>query len=72
MSSPHPLFAENLRRHRQMAGLTQMQLANASDLHPDEVGKLERCERTPRLDTVVALSRALGFTSLCKLTEGIR
>lgn len=71
MSTPHPLFAENLRRHRERAGLTQMQLAHASDLHPDEVGKLERCERTPRLDTVVALSRALGMASIGELVEGV-
>jgi transcriptional regulator with XRE-family HTH domain len=71
MSTPHPLFAENLRRHRELAGLTQMQLAHASDLHPDEVGKLERQERTPRLDTIVALSRALGMASVGELVEGV-
>ncbi len=71
MSTPHPLFAENLRRHRELAGLTQMQLANASDLHPDEVGKLERQERTPRLDTIVALSRALGMETVGELVDGV-
>jgi transcriptional regulator with XRE-family HTH domain len=71
MSSPDPRFGENLRHHRELAGLTQMQLANASDLHPDEVGKLERRERTPRLDTVVALSRALGMAWIGELLEGI-
>lgn len=71
MSSPPARFAENLRRHRELAGLTQMQLANASDLHPDEVGKLERRERTPRLDTIVALSRALGMRTVEELVEGV-
>ncbi|MEA2141510.1 MAG: Helix-turn-helix domain [Solirubrobacteraceae bacterium] len=65
-------FAANLRDHRKRAGLTQEELAYACDLHPTAVGKLECRKRTPRLDTVVALSRALGLKSACELIEGIR
>jgi transcriptional regulator with XRE-family HTH domain len=65
-------FAENLRDHRKRVGLTQEELARACDLHPTAVGKLECRERTPRLDTVVALSRALGLKSVCELLRGIR
>jgi transcriptional regulator with XRE-family HTH domain len=65
-------FAKNLRDHRKRLGLTQEQLAEACDLHPTAVGKLECRQRTPRLDTVVALSRALGLESVSQLVEGIR
>jgi len=43
-------FAKNLRDHRKRVGLTQEQLADACDLHPTAVGKLETRKRTPRLD----------------------
>ena len=43
-------FAKNLRDHRKRVGLTQEQLADACDLHPTAVGKLETRQRTPRLD----------------------
>jgi len=65
-------FAKNLRDHRKRVGLTQEQPADACDLHPTAVGKLETRKRTPRLDTVTALSRALGLESVCELVEGIR
>jgi transcriptional regulator with XRE-family HTH domain len=71
MSTPHPQFAKNLRDHRERAGLTQESLAGESGLHPSEIGKLEREERTPRLDTIVALSRALALTSVCELLRGV-
>jgi transcriptional regulator with XRE-family HTH domain len=72
MNPTREQFAENLRKHRERVGLTQEALADKCDLHPTAVGKLERQERTPRLDTVAALSRALGLESVCELVEGIR
>jgi transcriptional regulator with XRE-family HTH domain len=65
------VFAKNLRHHRKRVGLTQEALAEACDLHPTAVGKLERRKRTPRLDTVVVLSRALQLRSPCELLEGL-
>jgi transcriptional regulator with XRE-family HTH domain len=64
-------FAKNLRDHRKRVGLTQEALAEACDLHPTAVGKLECRQRTPRLDTVVGLSQALGLESVCELVQGI-
>jgi transcriptional regulator with XRE-family HTH domain len=64
-------LAANLRRHRKRLGLTQEQLADACDLHPTSIGLLERRKRSPRLDTLVALSRALQLDSVCELVEGI-
>jgi transcriptional regulator with XRE-family HTH domain len=64
-------LAANLRHHRKRLGLTQEALADVCGLHPTAIGLLERRKRSPRLDTLVALSRALGLESVCELVEGI-
>jgi transcriptional regulator with XRE-family HTH domain len=64
-------FAENLRRHRERLGLSQEELADICDLHRTEISLLERCKRSPRLETIVVLARALGLTSVGELLEGI-
>jgi transcriptional regulator with XRE-family HTH domain len=65
-------FAENLRRFRDLAGLSQEALADACDLHRTEISLLERSKRSPRLETIVILSRGLGLSSASELIEGIR
>ncbi len=65
-------FATNLRRHREMAGLSQEKLAEMCDLHRTEISLLERCKRSPRLETIVILARGLGLSSPGELLEGIR
>lgn len=50
----------NLRRARKAAGLSQEALGFAAELHPTEVGVLERGLRVPRADTMVRLAGALG------------
>ena len=64
-------LANNLRRHRRNAGLSQERLAEICELHRTEIGLLERGERSPRLDTLVVLSRGLQLSSPCELLEGI-
>jgi transcriptional regulator with XRE-family HTH domain len=64
-------FAANLRRQRERAGLSQEALAEACDLHRTEISLLERCKRSPRLETIVILSRGLGLSSTAELLEGI-
>jgi transcriptional regulator with XRE-family HTH domain len=64
-------FAENLRRHRQRLGLSQEALADICDLHRTEISLLERCERSPRLETIVSLARGLQLRSAGELLEGI-
>jgi transcriptional regulator with XRE-family HTH domain len=71
MDQTRQQLATNLRRHRKRLGLTQEQLADACELHPTAIGLLERRKRSPRLDTLVALSRALHLDSVCELVEGI-
>lgn len=64
-------FATNLRRHRTRVGLSQEALADVCDLHRTEISLLERCKRSPRLETIVILSRGLNLSSPAELLEGI-
>jgi transcriptional regulator with XRE-family HTH domain len=64
-------FAANLRQQRERAGLSQEALADACDLHRTEISLLERCKRSPRLETIVILARGLGLASAAELLAGI-
>lgn len=64
-------FAENLRLLRERAGISQEALAKACDLHRTEVSLLERCLRSPRLDTMIIIAEGLKLHSLADLVEGI-
>jgi transcriptional regulator with XRE-family HTH domain len=64
-------FAENLRRHRERAGLSQEALGTICNLHRTEISLLERCKRSPRLETIVVLSRGLQLDSAAELLEHI-
>jgi len=71
METVRARFAENLRRHRLKAGLSQEALADICDLHRTEISLLERRRRSPRLETIVILSRGLQLASPSELLEGI-
>jgi transcriptional regulator with XRE-family HTH domain len=62
-------FAENLRHHRRRLGLSQEKLAEICDLHPTEISLLERRKRSPVLETIESLARALELPT-CELVEG--
>jgi transcriptional regulator with XRE-family HTH domain len=64
-------FAENLRNHRERLGLSQEALAEICDLHRTEISLLERCKRSPRLETIVILARGLELGSAGELLEGV-
>jgi len=64
-------FAQNLRQHRDDAGLSQEALAAICDLHRTEISLLERCKRSPRLETIVILARGLELNSPAQLLDGI-
>ena len=53
-------FGAVLRRHREAANLSQMNLAARADLHLNTVSMLERGLRAPTLDTLLAICSALG------------
>ncbi|MCW3033126.1 MAG: hypothetical protein QOK19_756 [Solirubrobacteraceae bacterium] len=64
-------FAANLRRYRIAAGLSQEALATLCDLHRTEISLLERRKRSPRLETIVILSRGLELNSPSQLLDDI-
>lgn len=52
-------FAKNLYAARTKRGLSQHDLAKLCDLNRTEISLFERSERSPRLEMIVLLSRAL-------------
>jgi transcriptional regulator with XRE-family HTH domain len=71
MSAVGKQFAANLRRHREAAGLSQEALADHCGVHRTGISLLERGRRSPRLGTIVTLSRCLKLASPSELLEGI-
>jgi len=57
------IFARNLRLCRQQSGLTQERLAEFAGLDRNFIGKLEREECSPTLDTIEALSLAMQISA---------
>jgi len=70
METVRKQFADNLRLQRVQAGLSQEALADRCGLHRTEISLLERCRRSPRLETIVILSRGLQLAPGL-LLEGI-
>lgn len=58
--APQKQLGDNIRRLRLKQELTQEDLAHACDLHPTEIGRIERGERDLRLSTIMRVSRGLG------------
>jgi len=58
----HRAFGKNLRRERDLRGLTMSELARLSGTHASEISRLEKGQRDPRLSTVHRLARGLGVT----------
>ncbi len=71
MDSARSQFAVNLRDQRDRAGLSQEALAELCNLHRTEISLLERCKRSPRLETIVILARGLQLSSPGELLKGI-
>jgi transcriptional regulator with XRE-family HTH domain len=72
MDSEHVRFAANLRARRKRLGLTQEALADLCDLHRTEISLLERRKRSPRLSTMINLTRGLQLSSVCELLDATR
>jgi transcriptional regulator with XRE-family HTH domain len=63
-------FGDNLRRARKRSGLSQEDLGARANLHRTAIGLLERGARTPRIDTLIKLARALP-SEIDDLLDGI-
>ena len=57
-------FGEKLREVREAKGLTQKQLADASDIHSNTIAKLERGEQEPNWPLGLKLVKAGTYTHL--------
>jgi len=65
------VVGDGVRRHRQAAGWTQVQLAEAAGLSPNYVARLERGELGPSFFVAYALARTLGIpvSELCETPQ---
>lgn len=55
-------FGDNVRRARKRAGFTQEELADRSGLHRTYIGGIERGERNPSLENIIAIAAGIGCT----------
>jgi transcriptional regulator with XRE-family HTH domain len=55
-------FGQRFARERRTRGFSQDALAVAAGLHRDAICKIERDQRSPRLDTLVRIARALEIS----------
>jgi len=65
-------FAAVLKKHRLKRGLSQEALAKLAGLHQTGVGFLERGERSPSIDTIESISKALDVPVSSLLSEAER
>jgi len=56
------VFGENVRLRRMQLGLTQEQLAEASDLHRTYIGAIERGDRNVSLKNIIIISKSLNLS----------
>jgi transcriptional regulator with XRE-family HTH domain len=61
-SSARRIFAENLRKARLAAKLSQEALAELASIHRTYVGSVERAERNVSIDNMERLSAAVGMS----------
>lgn len=61
-------LGQSLKRHREAAGLSQEQLAEAADIDRTYVSDIERGNRNPGIKNIARLAKALGIKTadLCK------
>jgi transcriptional regulator with XRE-family HTH domain len=72
MDSPLAVrFGRNLWRQRRRADLSQEELADLTGLHRVDIGRIERGEQLPRLDTILKVSAGVE-ASPCDLMAGLR
>ena len=63
-------FGENVRKARDDMGISQEELAHRANLHRTQISLIERGKRSPRLDTIEQLAKALEIQP-AKLIPGL-
>ena len=56
------VLGRNIRAERKKQSMTQEQLAEKAGITENYLGKIERAETTPSLETTVSIAAALGVT----------
>lgn len=69
-SDPKKIFAENVRRLRLAAGISQEELANRANLHRTYISSVERAKRNISLENIYLIAHALGVPPGELLTPG--
>jgi transcriptional regulator with XRE-family HTH domain len=54
------LFGKRVRTIRRVANITQVAAAERAKMHPKYLGEIERGEKRPSFDAILALADALG------------
>ena len=62
------IIGERIRKFRTEQKLTQEELAVAAELNPAYIGKVERGDKCPTIDTLYKIANGLKI-SLCELTN---
>ncbi len=68
--SARQTFAENLRRLRKNADLSQEAFADLCGLHRTYIGAIERSEKNISIDNMEIIARALGRPLSALVTSG--
>ncbi|MDF0542773.1 helix-turn-helix transcriptional regulator [Sphingobium sp. H39-3-25] len=63
------VLAENLKRHRLAAGLSQEELAHRADIDRTYVSSLERCQYAATVDVIEKLARELKIEASLLLQQ---
>jgi transcriptional regulator with XRE-family HTH domain len=59
MSDVRILLAKNMKRCREVLGISQMELAEKIECSPTLIGKIESMKRFPSADTLNSIAKAL-------------
>jgi transcriptional regulator with XRE-family HTH domain len=63
--------ARNVRRLRLERGYTQEELSELAGINRNYTGMIERCERSPTVDMLDKLAKALKIDPVALLTAGL-
>ena len=60
---PHPKIGHKLKKIRLVRGLTQTEIANKAEIHPNYYARIERDEANPSLEVFKNILKALKVKS---------